>query len=228
MAHISQISNTFRADLSVCSNPALVAAVKLVMAQNGSIQTSFMSCFSDDFLRIQNIGEFPNVGNESAIINVPVFGQAITAQIQGQGDKSPLAIQINYVAEDWKPGTPRGALIDNYNDAVFRLALCNSIPASYASTSDGLGSIENSQYFWIGRLKTLEVFAKVSGATSATLTMVRNSNFYGAYSNERQMNDYQEFFNESILCFDVKYANIQDYVSGHYALSDYFGVNYAL
>jgi hypothetical protein len=52
----------------------------------------------------------------------------------------------------------------------------------YASTAAGLGTVQNSQYYWIGKLEALQVTPQLTDANTATITLTIQSDFFGAYT----------------------------------------------
>jgi hypothetical protein len=70
----------------------------------------------------------------------------------------------------------------------FRFTLMNSQPTGgttatkYSSTAPGLGTVQNSQYYWIGKMDALQVTPQLTDANTATVTITIQSAFYGAYT----------------------------------------------
>lgn len=198
MGHIASIGSGMFSDLSICREtysgtlPANEAAWKALFATelpNGSAVTAA----AGEFTRIQNIREFPAIGSPPQVVNVPVYGQKSSQQIQGQSDAPSMEISLNYVGTDWqKAANYLGMMVGDGNQYVFRFTLLNSKPAGYASTVGGLGTLEggsagspacqNSQYFWVGKLDALLVNPQLNDANTATLTITIQSSFEGAFT----------------------------------------------
>src|SRR6056300_296954 len=53
-----------------------------------------------DHVRMPSVREFPSIGTPANIVNVPVYGQATSSQVQGQADAPSLEITVNYIAGD--------------------------------------------------------------------------------------------------------------------------------
>src|SRR6056300_1835266 len=53
-----------------------------------------------DQVRMPSVREFPSVGTPANIVNVPVYGQATSSQVQGQADAPSLEVTVNYVPDD--------------------------------------------------------------------------------------------------------------------------------
>jgi hypothetical protein len=185
MAHISSIGAGMYSDLSVNVNGAMPATYNAA---------GFMALFDNaaigEYARIKNVREFPAMGTPPNIVNVPVYGQATSQQIQGQADAPSMEITVNYIASEWASGTTLGALVGNGNQYVFRFSLLNSEPSgtdpddlnNWASDAAGLGTVQNSQYFWIGKVEAMQVSPQLTDANTATITISVQSEFFGAYT----------------------------------------------
>jgi len=141
---------------------------------------------TDTFVRIKNVREFPSIGTPPNIVNVPVYGQSQSQQIQGQSDAPSVELSLNFVATDWADGSILGDAVGDGNQYVFRFALMNSMPGGYSSDAingpSDIGAVENSLYFWIGKLEALLVNPQLTDATTATVTMSVQSAFFGAFT----------------------------------------------
>jgi hypothetical protein len=143
---------------------------------------------ANSFIRIQNIREFPALGTPANIVQVPSYGQKTTSQIQGQADAPTLEIQLNFIGSDWASDTTLGALVGNGKVYPFRFALLNAVPTNtntqiqYASTATGVGSVQNSMWYWYGKLEALQVNPQLTDANTATLTLSAQGEFRGAFT----------------------------------------------
>lgn len=190
MTHISSIGAGIFTDL------AFGSTAKTALPATPDVITNWVVEFADeiafgtvpgvgDFYRIKNVREFPAVGTPANIVNVPVYGQKTSSQVQGQADAATLEVTLNYVGEDFqKTANYLGSLIGNGSQYWFRLAILNTDPGSgkYASAAAGLGTVQNSQYFWLGKLEALSVSPQLTDANQATLTISTQSDFYGAFT----------------------------------------------
>jgi hypothetical protein len=189
MAHIASIGASLFSDLSVCTDPTTTTA-----AQASATETTLEACFAaTKFTRITNVREFPSMGTPANIVNVPVYGQKTSSQVQGQADAPSIEITINYVPSLWSTGSVLGAMIGDGDQKVFRFTLLNEqpagfdsgIPTSVPSTSIGgstTGPVQNSSYYFIGKIEALLVNPQLTDATTATLTLSTQSDFYGAFT----------------------------------------------
>lgn len=193
MAHISSIGAGMFSDLAIAAASADPAFSTL------DTQAEFDALFATEinsmggtkstntFVRVANVREFPSMGTPPNIVNVPTYGQKSSQQIQGQSDAPNLEITVNYVPADWASGTILGDLVGDGKLHVFRFALLNTEPTGtgatkYASTVAGVGTVQNSLYYWIGKVEALLVNPQLTDANTATVTMSIQSKFYGAYT----------------------------------------------
>ena len=195
MTHITSIGAGIYSDLSVCVDVGANSTVEDVIAVPN--EANFKLCFgseiangttpgvagSGEFIRIQNVREFPSMGTPPNIVNVPVYGSATSQQIQGQSDAPSMEVQLNLVGTDWqKTADYLGNFVGDSVQRAFRFSLLNTEPAAYASLVGELGGVENSQYFWIGKIEALQVNPQLTDANTATVTLTIQSDFYGAFT----------------------------------------------
>lgn len=195
MTHIASIGAGMFSDLSV-SMPATPysssfspteANLKALFATEISSQGGTKA--ANTFVRIKNVREFPAMGTPPNVVNVPTYGQATSQQIQGQSDAPSMEITLNLVAAEWTKdaGNLLGLAVGDGNQYVFRFTLMNSLSTGtgatqYASTAPGIGTVQNSQYFWIGKIDAFQVTPQLTDANTATVTITVQSQVYGAYT----------------------------------------------
>lgn len=137
------------------------------------------------FARVKNLRELPPVGTPPNLVNVPEYGAQTSKQIQGQSDVTPLDIVLNYVPADWAAGTVLGDMVGDGNQYVIRFALLDSKPLGYDSNVTpalGIGSIPNTQFYWVGKIEALVVNPQLTDASQATVTLSVQSDFFGAFT----------------------------------------------
>jgi hypothetical protein len=98
-----------------------------------------------------------------------------------------LELTLNFVPADWASGTILGDMVGDGKLHVFRFTILNAEPTAadatkYASTVGGIGSVQNSHYYWIGKVEAMAVQPQLSDANTATLTLSLQSKLYGAYT----------------------------------------------
>lgn len=195
MAHIASIGAGMFSDMSVATPAtdftqstlsALDTAAEFQALFATEIQTNGGTKAAGSFVRMKNVREFPSMGTPPNIVNVPVYGSKTSQQIQGQSDAPSIELTINYVPADWASGTILGNMVGDGKQYVFRFALLNAQPLSYASVSgtpaSGIGSVQNSQYYWVGKVEALQVNPQLTDANTATITISIQSQFFGAYT----------------------------------------------
>jgi len=134
-----------------------------------------------DFTEIKNVREFPQIGTPANIVNVPVYGQKQSSQVQGQADAPTLELTINYVPSEWTPTTALGALVGDGKVYAFQFSLLNAKPAGLNTTAgtSGVGSVDNSNFYWVGKVEALLVSPNLTDANQATLTLSIIGDFFG-------------------------------------------------
>lgn len=189
MAHIKSIGAGLFSDLAIAipSTPptfntldsasefAALFATEIASSPAGTPATG-------TYVRIKNVREFPSMGTPPNIINVPVYGSKTSQQIQGQSDAPQIEITLNYVADDWGSASLLGARVGDGNQYVFRFALLNSQPTNYHSTPTTGIDVDNTVFYWVGKIEALLVNPSLSDANTATISISVQSPFYGAYT----------------------------------------------
>lgn len=198
MAHISSIGASMFSDLSVATPLADLSAASLAALDTAAefaalfateIDTVGGTKGTNTFTRLKNVREFPAMGTPPNVVNVPVYGSKSSQQIQGQSDSPSMEITLNYIPADWAKDASNilGNMVGDGKQYVFRFSLLNSEPTGsgatkYASTSAGIGTVPNSEYYWIGKLEALQVNPQLTDATTATITLTIQSAVFGAYT----------------------------------------------
>lgn len=196
MAHLSSIGAAIFTDLAVATGviTSNVSAPPAYPVDTTTI-TSFSPLFQDEttavagsFRRVRNVREFPAIGTPANIVNVPVFGQKTSQTIQGQADAPSLEVTINYVPADWAKSTVLGNMVGDGLARPWRVSLLQTdsqgatAATKYASVAAGLGTVQNSQFFFYGKLEALLVNTSLTDAVTATLTFSLQSDFHGAFT----------------------------------------------
>jgi len=123
--------------------------------------------------RMPSVREFPSVGTPANIVNVPVYGQKTSSQVQGQADAPSLEITINYNATDagdlhsliGKPVTVRFMMTD-----------------TACTPNEGAGTTlakANTEFYFNGKVEAILVNPSLTDATTATVTLSTQSDFIG-------------------------------------------------
>jgi len=197
MSHIQTIGAGLFTDLAFSPDSAdagLPATPEVITNWMAKFTTEIAigaASVANDFYRITNVREFPAVGTPANIVNVPSYGQKTSSQVQGQADAPTLEVTLNFVPDDWqKTANYLGSFVGDGVQYYFRFTVLNTEPTGTGATkwasldSDtGLSTVDNSQYFWVGKLEALSVNPQLTDANQATLTISTQSDFYGAFTN---------------------------------------------
>lgn len=161
-----------------------------------------------NYIRIRHVKEFPAIGTPANIVKVPNYGRKSSLQIQGQADSPTMELTLNYIPALWannflNGGTdstqyPSFAKIGDSRVYLFRFTLLDTKPDGYNATAgtagtanddsiadDGsttLTAVENTSYYFLGKLEALEVTPSLTDAITAKLTIAVQSDVYGAFT----------------------------------------------
>jgi len=187
MSHIASIGAGMFSDMSIAFNatgptPPPAAFTKAGYDALFATENVGGAPIAGDFVRIVNVREFPAIGTPPNIVNVPVFGQSVSQQIQGQADAPSMEITLNYVTTQWADGSSLGDLVGSGKQAVFRFALLNSEPTDYSSKPAGLGTVENTYWYFNGKIDSLLVTPNLTDSNQATIAITLQSIVWGAFT----------------------------------------------
>ena len=190
MAHINSIGAGLFSDMAMNVDASAVpasydAAGFAAMFGDELAVSGTPTAATDEFVRIQNVREFPAMGTPPNIVNVPTYGQSTSQQIQGQSDAPNLELQINFVGTDWDDtASLLGSSVGDGNQYIFRFAMLNTDPGTdkYATDASGLGTVPNTLWYWLGKIEAFSVQPSLTDANIATVTLSIQSDFYGAFT----------------------------------------------
>ena len=128
-----------------------------------------------DGVAVGNVREFPSMGTPANIVNVPVYGQKTSSQVQGQADAPSLEITVNYVAEDM---TAFHDLIDGA-PKVFRFMMTAAAVTEADSTGQATLATDNTEFYFTGKVEAILVNPALTDATTATITLSAQTDFVG-------------------------------------------------
>lgn len=174
MAHINSIGAGIFSALAVNTTPLASSA-----AGDTAAELKALFATSASFAEIKNVREFPQIGTPANIVNVPVYGQKTSSQIQGQSDAPNLELTINYIPSEWAVGTDLGDMVGDGNQYAFQFSLLNSKPASLQAAVTGLGTVKNSNFYFVGKVEALLISPQLTDANQATLTLSIQGDFFG-------------------------------------------------
>jgi len=172
MAHISSLGagiytylDIFTGTIPAGTDTAVECAALFVGTTPGTADA--------DHVRMPSVREFPSIGTPANIVNVPVYGQATSSQVQGQSDAPTLEVTVNYISADMDP-------IHNLigQEVVFRFMMA----ASPVTQDEGAGNTlaaENTEFYFLGKIEAILVNPALTDATTATVTLSAQSDFFG-------------------------------------------------
>ena len=210
MAHISSISSAIFTDLSVAtgtSSGGIAGSPAPATLDKAGFDALFVTATSvPKYFRVGNVREFPAVGAPPNIVNVPVYGQRQSQTIGAQSDAPSLEVTLNYVPALWAKGatasvftagevstrgTELGNIVGDGVSRAWRMTLLATQPvgatagaslSQYDSLSTALGLVQNSIFYWLGKLESMLVTPSLSDSISATAAFSIQSDFYGPYT----------------------------------------------
>lgn len=172
MAHISSLGagiftylDLFKGTIPAGTDTAAECAALFVGSTPGTADA--------DHVRTPSVREFPSVGTPANIVNVPVYGQKTSSQVQGQADAPSLEVTVNYIAEDM---TAIHSLVGQ--TAIFRFMMA----ASAVTPDEGADTtlaVENTEFYFQGKIEAILVNPALTDSTTATVTLSTQSDFFG-------------------------------------------------
>jgi hypothetical protein len=172
MAHIASLGagiftylDVFKGTIPAGTDTAAECAALFVGATPGTADA--------DHVRMPSVREFPSVGTPANIVNVPVYGQKTSSQVQGQSDAPSLEVTVNYVAADM---TAIHDLVGT--NAVFRFMMAASAVTEDEAAAATL-TPENTEFYFLGKIEAILVNPALTDATTATVTLSAQSDFFG-------------------------------------------------
>jgi len=133
----------------------------------------FVTVNATDVDRMPSVREFPSIGTPANIVNVPVYGQNTSSQIQGQADAPTLEVTVNYVANDM---TDFHTLIGT--EVYFRFMMCSGAVDLTTSLGATLAT-SNTEFYFKGKVEAILINPALTDQTTATVTLSTQSDFFG-------------------------------------------------
>jgi len=127
----------------------------------------------DTHLTFPSVREFPSIGTPANIVNVPVYGQKTTSQVQGQSDAPSLEVTVNYNATDM---ADLHALIGTQIAFRFMMAAAACTLDERVNTAF---TTANTSFFFKGKIEAILVNSSLTDATTATITLSAQTDFIG-------------------------------------------------
>jgi hypothetical protein len=70
-------------------------------------------------------------------------------------------------------------MVGDGNQYAFQFSLLNSKPVALTCTAGGLGTVKNSNFYFVGKVEALLVSPQLTDANQATLTLSIQGDFFG-------------------------------------------------
>jgi len=189
MAHISSIGaskfttldyvlNTANSDISTAAdlNDLFISNQTAILAADSQIDEVPESAV----VHVGNIREFPSLGSPANIVNVPVYGAAVSSQVAGQSDNASLEFSLNYVPSDHHAlETIRKA----GSRLCFRVRLADAditVDGNRVITADNLDTF--ADFFFFGKIASFEIQPGLTDALQATMSIAIDGDFNGPFS----------------------------------------------
>lgn len=171
MAHINSLGagiftylDIYHGDVSSINNDSTAANYAALFAS---------ATTGTDHERMPSIREFPSIGTPANIVNVPVYGQSTSVQIQGQSDAPSQEVVVNYVADDM---TDIHALVGQ------QVAMRYLMAASEVTVAAGLAAtlaVNNTEFYFVGKIEAILVNPSLTDAVTANVTLSVQSTVVG-------------------------------------------------
>lgn len=124
-------------------------------------------------VRMPSVREFPSIGTPANIVNVPVYGQNTSSQVQGQADAPTLEVTVNYVPSDMED---LHSLIGK--QIAFRFMLTEEACTQDEAANTTLAKA-NTEFYFTGKIEAILVNPALTDATTATVTLSAQTDFVG-------------------------------------------------
>lgn len=186
---------TFPTSVSAAQYSALAVSRDAVPATLNETNLKANFATVADFEEIKNIRDMPSFGTPANIVKVPVYGQAQTQSIGAQPDAPDLELTINYIPSEWAKAGASFATTGTLGDAVgdgiakvFQFALLPAaVPNLTTSTTSGVGGSSaipapNALIYFVGKMESLLVNPARDDASTATVALSIQSDFYGPFT----------------------------------------------
>jgi hypothetical protein len=163
---------------------ALTYANVVVPTTLPSSAASWQALFATigDFTEIKDIREMPTFGTPANIVKVPQFGVAQSLSIGAQSDAPDLELTLNYIPSRFAIGQQIKTDLDSKASRIFRFSLLYAKPTNLADATTGIGTVQNSSIYFVGKMESLQIMPSLSDSNTATLALSIQSDFFGPYT----------------------------------------------
>ena len=176
MSHIASI--TAGIYTSIAFNPTAVISVAAA-----DTAAELIALFAVAPTEIANVREFPELGTPANIVNVPVYGQKTSVQVQGQADAPTMEFTLNYVPADT---VALQALVGNGQLYAFQISLTSQEPSNLMQVAaTGIGApvasinTNNTVFNFLGKFESFLVTPSLTDSTQAKITLSMQTEMFG-------------------------------------------------
>jgi len=167
MAHISTLGSGIYTYLDIFTGT--IAGTEVSAADYAAL----FEGGSADTVRMPSVREFPSIGTPANIVNVPVYGQETSSQVQGQADSPTLEVTVNYVPADMEEiHALKG------QEVAFRFMMAEQ-EVTVAEGAAATLAKANTEFYFKGKVEAILVNPALTDANTATVTLSAQSDFYG-------------------------------------------------
>lgn len=176
MPHISAIGASVYSSLWLTTAPSTA-----VPANEAAWETLFAT--AGNIRAVGDIREFPSIGTPANIVNVPVYGQSNSSQIQGQADSPQLDFSVNLRTATVYGTDGIGLKVNDGNLYHFRFAMVNADAHPEDGVFPSSGTIpEHTSFYFRASVAALLVNPALTDASTGTLTLAIDGSFSGPFT----------------------------------------------
>ena len=128
------------------------------------------------WVQAKDVQEMPPVGAPANIVNVPVYGKAISDTVSGQADAPTVEFTLNWYADAHE------ALQGYVDDGIthgFRLRVMNSV---LIDPDTPTSAEEHDDFYFGAQVASFVVTPALDGANTAVVTLSLKTSFDGPYT----------------------------------------------
>jgi hypothetical protein len=159
--------------LDIFAGPLTAFPANPLTADFAALFVGATATVGTNVLRLPSIREFPAIGSPANIANVPVFGQLQSSQVSGQVDAPAMDFTVNYIATSMLPfeAIKRRRVVFRYMMADRPITPAQSVLVPLPA--------ENTIYYYVGRIESIQVTPSLTDATTAIVSTSSQGDFNG-------------------------------------------------
>ena len=187
MAHISSLGNSIFTSLHYSAADRTGFDAEKPLDWRGLFVVNAAAAVGDtaddvSAIEVGNVREFPSFGTPSNIVNVPVYGQGTSSQVQGQSDAPSLEFTLNYIPTEH---AKLDALRLAGTEVAWRIRIADSKSAAVGTDTNAY-----EDFFFLGKVASFEITPSLSDSTQATMALTISGEFYGPFSADAALDYY--------------------------------------